>query len=152
MSNRILFLLIVLNLFPFVGTEVFAQSDEGDKVGKDLIAALEAYNKNAASSKSVEGPVFFGKRNMLTKSLAAALQHRCDLDSDPFLQAQDTVPGFVLKGVKMGEGVARVQVAHKPNEYVKGDEFVTFIMLKEDGAWKIDDIDWESGTLKQACR
>lgn len=152
-TRHILTAFFCLSLLANVGMSLAQSDDDAAQLGKRLIAALEAYNKNAGSNNPVEYLPFFDKRDLLTGSLKAALKRECDLDSDPFLNAQDVVSGFLLKDVKMGEGVARLVVAHKADEYNKADEGATFVMLKEDGSWKIDDIDWgASGTLKQACR
>lgn len=123
-------------------------SDEATKVEKRLISALEEYNKKELGDPGK----FFGGKKMLTQSLEAALKRRCDLDADPFTSAQDTVEGFLVKNTKMGEGVARITVIHKGSDKNDPENGWTFIMLIEDGLWKIDDIDWGDSTLKGSCR
>ncbi len=136
---------------------------EGKELASQLKTALEQYNKGIESEDSSSGlGTFFIKRNLVTDSLKAALKRGGSFEADPFICAQDVVPGFFTKKVQMREDVARVEVGIKQYSEEDPPMMVVYVLVKESDGWKIDDIDYSEtkmngeslgmSTLKEALR
>ncbi len=124
----------------------------------DPVAILTAIYTRAAKGKGDGGGTFIidtkaAKAKYLSKSLVAlwakadAHTHKGDVgpvDFDPVTNSQDPdVKSFTMATEKLEADKATIAVTligHRQDDRKPGDEVVRYDMVREAGAWKIDDI------------